>query len=201
MKAIDLFCGAGGASMGLHHAGYEMVGVDTEPQHDYPFEFIQADALQYPLENFDLVWASPPCQRWITGGLISDRSNQPDMIEPIRERLLASGITFVIENVPGAPLRRDLMLCGSMFDLPLRRHRIFELSSGLVLSPAKCDHSWPVVGVYGHPHGRRGAWPGMLSGTLESWRAAMGIDWMGAKALAQAIPPVYSEFIARSLSP
>lgn len=185
--------------MGLHRAGFEVVGVDINPQPNYPFEFIQGDALEAELAGFDLIWASPPCQRYIRSGLVANQAKRPDLVGPVRDLLQGSGTAWIIENVPGSPLRQDAVLCGSMFGLNVRRHRVFETSDGETISTPKCDHSKPVVGVYGHPHGKRGAWPGMLPGSLDSWSQAMGIDWMTAPELAQAIPPAYSEFLARAM--
>ncbi len=193
---MDLFCGAGGAAMGYHRAGFEVVGVDVAPQPNYPFEFHQGDALEFPLNGFDVVHASPPCQRYMTGGVVN-RDKAPDLLGATRLRLL--DVPYVIENVPGAPMRSDYILCGTAFGLGVRRHRLFELSTGPVeLSPA-CDHSRPVTGVYGHPHGKAGAWPGMLPSTHEVWSREMGIDWMTARELTQAIPPAYTEFVGRRL--
>jgi DNA (cytosine-5)-methyltransferase 1 len=197
MRALDLFCGAGGASMGLQRAGYEVVGVDKYPQPHYPFEFVLGEALEYSVGGFDLVWASPPCQRYIRSGLV-DKARAVDLVGPTRGHLERGGVPWILENVPGAPMRCDVMLCGSMFGLGVRRHRWFELSFPAPVLTLACNHARPVVGVYGHPHGERGAWPGMLPGTQESWSAAMGIDWMDSKGLAQAIPPAYAEFLAKA---
>ncbi len=183
--------------MGLHRAGYEVVGVDIKPQPNYPFEFIQADALKVDLDGFDLIWASPPCQRYMTGGVVR-RKEAPDLIGPVRKRLKKQPAPWIIENVPGSPLRIDIVLCGSHFDLPIRRHRHFEMSFPAP-EPRECDHSKPIVGVYGHPHGKAGAWPGMLPSTVETWREALDCPWMIASELSQAIPPAYSEFLARAL--
>lgn len=194
LKALDLFCKAGGASMGLHQAGFEVTGVDIEPQPRYPFKFIQGDALTFPLEGYDFIWASPRCQKFSTMTMRWGRSDQhPDQITPIRERLQSSGVPFTIENVPGAPLLNPITLCGSMFSLPLRRHRKFE-SSFAIMHDLRCSHDGPVVGVYGHAGGssRR---DGLSFGGVQTWKDAMQIDWMVGDELAQAIPPAYSKYI------
>ena len=202
-RLLDLFCGAGGAAMGYHRAGFEVVGVDIEPQPRYPFRFWREGAIELLgrpgcLESFDAIHASPPCEDHIRGGLQNNHGTGW-MLDAARKRLLAQSAPWVIENVPGAPMRADYQLCGSQFSLPIRRHRWFETSwHGFSLMPP-CDHSKPIVGVYGHPHGEAGAWPGMLPGTLESWSAAMGIDWMTADELRLAIPPAYTEFIGTNL--
>jgi len=120
VKLLDLYCKAGGAAMGYHRAGFEVVGVDIEPQPHYPFEFHQADAMTFPLAGFDAIHASPPCQRYSTMTKKWGReSEHPDLVDPTRERLLEAGVPFVIENVPAAPLRSPVTLCGSMFQLEL----------------------------------------------------------------------------------
>ena len=120
MRALDLFCGAGGASMGLHRAGFDVVGVDIVPQKHYPFTFIQADALTFPLDGFDFVWASPPCQ-FASVLTAQHRHKHSNLIPAIRERLQAAGVPYLIENVAGARshLRNPIMLCGSMFGLQI----------------------------------------------------------------------------------
>ena len=211
---LDLFCGAGGAAMGYHRAGFNVVGVDIAPQPHYPFESFRADALAfmsgllagddlpgyYELEDFAAIHASPPCQDHIRGGLASDHGTGW-MLGASRGLLEKAGVPWVIENVPGAPLRADFVLCGSHFGLPVRRHRWFETSrNALSLMPFQCDHSGPVVGVYGHPHGKRGAWPGMLAGNVENWQRGLGIDWTSDPGdLRQAIPPAYTEHIGLQL--
>jgi DNA (cytosine-5)-methyltransferase 1 len=205
LKVLDLFCGAGGASMGLHLAWPHawIVGVDIEPQPRYPFTFIQGDATKPPVElaEFDFIWASPLCQRFCAyqrSGRIT--KEYPDFIPQTRALLEASGKPYVIENVPGAPLLSPFMLCGSMFGLDVRRHRLFESSVPLLVPP--CQHPY-------QPHQRKykssstrknprftievGAW----DEPVELQREAMGIDWMEVPELSQAIPPAYSEFIAR----
>jgi DNA (cytosine-5)-methyltransferase 1 len=127
-RVLDLFCGAGGASMGYHRAGFEVVGVDLVPQPHYPFVFVQADALTYPLDGFEVVVASPPCPGYsrATAFHRGARAKHPLLIEPIRERFKAQGVPYVIENVEGAPLLHPILLCGTMFGLRSIRHRLFE---------------------------------------------------------------------------
>ena len=203
-RLLDLFCGAGGASVGYARAGFEVVGVDINPQPHYPYEFHQADALTYSLDGFDVIHASPPCQAYVqrNKNLIT---KWPKLIEAIRDRM--QGRTYVIENVPGAPLINPIRLCGTMFNLPLLRHRLFESSIQLTCH-LKCNH-WGTVasgdfaavyayGGKGHRHGRDTEGnklrdPGSAPGP--EWAVAMGIDWMTKKELSEAIPPVYTEFI------
>lgn len=204
-RALDLFCGAGGASMGLHRAGFDVTGVDIEPQPRYPFPFIQADALEFPLEGCDFIWASPPCQAFVSLRWMYNAKQHEDLVEPIRERLIDSGAPYVIENVVGARLRRYITLCGSMFNLGssergawLRRHRIFEASFEWPCLLPPCRHSTaPVIGVYGG-HGRdRRRTHNTQDFSTAARREAMGIDWMTSVELSQAIPPAYSEFIGK----
>lgn len=205
-RLLDLFCGAGGASMGYHRAGFDVVGVDIRPQPRYPFEFHQADALTFPLEGFDAIHASPPCQKF-TVLRARWKRDYPDLIEPIRDRLSAAGAPWVIENVGGAPLLGGggvIRLCGSMFGLTtatgeaeLRRHRDFECSFPVVLRP-HCNHGSVVVTVTGHAGGTRNR-DGRKQFRADARREAMGIDWMTNDELAQAIPPAYTEWIGRRL--
>lgn len=203
-RLLDLFSGAGGIAAGYARAGFEVIGIDIERQPNYPFEYLVDDAVELlrsrdpeAFSDFDAIHASPPCQRYMTGG--THRKDHPDLVGIVRTELQRIGLPWVIENVPGAHLRRDLLLCGSQFGLPIRRHRIFETSPRLASLLPSCDHSKPIVGVYGNPHGERGAWPGMLPSTKETWSAALGIDWMTARELAQAIPPAYGEHIGMRL--
>ena len=191
-RLLDLFCGAGGAAMGYHRAGFDVVGVDNRPQPRYPFEFVQADAMTFPLAGFDAIHASPPCQDHMRspGSYISQGTGW--MLTATRYRLQSSGVPWVIENVPGAPMRVDLKLCGCMFGLPgLRRERWFETSPQLFDLRQPCQHIGKMIGVHGGG-GRR-------NGTIAKRRAAMGIDWMGRDELNQAIPPAYTEYIGAQL--
>lgn len=204
-RLLDLFCGAGGAGMGYHRAGFDVVGVDIKPQPRYPFAFHQADALTFPLDGFDAIHASPPCQKFSRARMVGTRKKNapPDLIEPVRQRLVASGLPWVMENVAGAPLS-GIVLCGSMFDLRVRRHRVFE-SNVAMLAP-DCQHKKQgrPVGVY-HKMGdqvqgrssKTGEWVlgGRTAGTLAEGQQAMGIDWMLWPELRESIPPAYTEWI------
>lgn len=206
-RLLDLFCGAGGAAMGYHRAGFDVVGVDINPQPNYPFEFVRADALEYVAEHghrFDAIHASPPCQAYSRTGHLADaqggRRSTVTLITPVRDILQTLAKPCVIENVEGAPLRNPLLLCGSMFGLRVRRHRLFE-TSDLILGQG-CRHAQqgrPVGvlnwGKWGHeiPHG------GRLAASLDDARDAMGIDWMRRAELAESIPPAYTEYIGRQL--
>lgn len=206
LRLLDLFCCAGGAGMGYHRAGFDVVGVDIEPQPNYPFEFIQADALEYLAEHghkFDVIHASPPCQGYTA--LKAVHGNQwPLLIEPVRELLDTIGKPYVIENVQGAPVRRDLTLCGEMFGLSVIRHRYFELGGWSTEPMPHVPHrgrvgGWrhgehfdgPYFAVYGEGGGK---------GSVAQWQQAMGIDWTDIRReIAEAIPPAYTEFIGRQL--
>lgn len=210
-RILDLFCGAGGAAMGYYHAGFDVVGVDHKPMKHYPFEFHQADALEFLAEHgceFDTIHASPPCQAFTPLKRMWNAKEHPDLVGVTREKLDAIGGPYVIENVPGAPLVNATMLCGSMFRLgcdggELRRHRLFECSFHVGLTPP-CKHGWSgpngeTIGVYGgHGRDRRRRTNGQHFPTAKR-AEAMGIDWMTGAELSQAIPPAYTEFIGRQL--
>ncbi len=209
MRLLDLFCGAGGAAVGYHRAGFEVVGVDHLPQKHYPFEFILADALEYVRDHgreYDAIHASPPCQAWSALRHLRPENEYPDLVGATRELLCASGgIPYVIENVPKAPLRFTITLCGSAFGLRVRRHRRFE--SNVPLLGRLCDHRWQghpidVSGTGGRRITRRlGDHGGNTNKPLNlaQAREAMGIGWMGRYELSQAIPPAYTEWIGRQL--
>lgn len=194
-RLLDLFCGAGGAAMGYARAGFDVVGVDIVPQPHYPFEFWQSDAMTFPIKRavlhnwadygFDAVHASPPCQhyanvtRWR-----GDQADHSDLLEATVARLRASSVPWVVENVPGAPMVPDFVLCGSMFGLQVRRHRYFLTSwAGFDLVPG-CQH-WNLL-------------PFMHKGE-RAYADAMGCGWMSSVEARQAIPPPYCEFIGAQL--
>jgi DNA (cytosine-5)-methyltransferase 1 len=210
MRLLDLFCGAGGASVGYHRAGFEVVGVDIDPQPNYPFRFIQADALdvleRWATGNCDVIHASPPCQAHSDLQKQSKRQ-YPDLIAPTRAWLRAIGLPYVIENVEGAPLIDPITLCGTMFPgLRVLRHRLFESDLPLVAPPHPDGH--PLV----FTHDKRKAHYGKLdqatsfvqvtgggNATVANKADAMGIDWMNGRELNEAIPPAYTEHVGRQL--
>ena len=186
--------------MGYSRAGFDVVGVDINPQPRYPFEFHQADAMTYPLDGFDVIHASPPCQAFTAyrrkGHGVGD--GYLDLIAATRDRL--RGRVFAIETVAGAPLRQPVQLCGSSFGLDVRRHRYFETSEPM-LSP-RCEHGWQLPRfppATNRTNLRRTVEVGVWRIPLETQRAAMGIDWMELTELSQAIPPAYTKYIGRQL--
>lgn len=197
---LDLFCGAGGAAVGYYRAGFDVIGVDIEPQPHYPFTFIRDDALDINLDGFDAIHASPPCQHYSDlAHRNGNAADWPDLIPAVRAKLQAARVPYVIENVEGAPLVDPIMLCGTMFP-PLRviRHRLFESNVDLH-QPEHGPH--PLV----FTHDRRKAHYGQLNqdesfvqvtgggnATVANKAAAMGIDWMTGRELNEAIPPHYT---------
>lgn len=198
--AIDLFCCAGGAAMGLSRAGYHVIGVDIDPQPRYPFPFIQADVMSMDFRGFDLIWASPPCQQFCRLRTREDLSGYPDLIEPVRAKLIASGVPYVMENVPEAPLRKDLVLCGAMFGLRSYRHRHFECSFPI----AQPEHPKHLVRVNRRGENRKQHWANggfmTITGDVGVYcgLGAMGIDWMSGNEMSEAIPPAYAEYIGHA---
>lgn len=204
---LDLFCGAGGASVGYHRAGFDVVGVDIAPQPDYPFEFLQADVMRLDVgeSRFDAVHASPPCQRdaAITKGTNAHlRDTYPDLYPGVRAMLASMRVPYVIENPAARP---DLVLCGEMFGLGVIRHRRFEL--GNVPGIYGLEHKRHRGRVAGMRHGRWFEGPyfavygeGGGKGTVAQWQAAMGIDWTdNRRSIAEAIPPAYTQFVGLTL--
>lgn len=217
---LDLYCGAGGAAMGYHRAGFDVVGVDVKPQPRYPFTFVQADALEYLAahgDEFDVKHASPPCLDHTPLAAVTGGNGTGWLLDATREAFRAIGGAYVIENVPGAPMDHALRLCGSEFGLQamdhdgvmvaLRRHRYFE-SNVTLMGAGGCQHdkSKPVAGCYGgnssnrtdlaiRNAGRRG---GYVPRT-DVRAALLGIDWMTRNELNLAIPPAYTEHLGTQL--
>jgi len=205
LKALDLFSCAGGAGYGYHLAGFQVTGVDINPQPNYPFQFVQADALEYVADHgaeFDLIHASPPCQAYSPLNAYNHKV-YPDLISPIRPLLQATGRPYVIENVEAArsELLDPVMLCGPMFGLRMYRHRLFETGGGLDLPQlehpahtALCVRNGylptperPFMSIHGGKHSR--AW-------LEAAKVAMGTPWVRTiREVCEAIPPAYTEYI------
>ena len=228
--------------MGFSQAGFDVVGIDIEPQPRYPFPFILGDVIdilsrmlqgdkftasngkQYSITDFSAFHASPPCQRYstMTNGRWQDRvESHPDLIAPTRELLRKTGKPYDIENVEGArkELINPVMLCGTMFGLQtkhgsqLRRHRYFELSVPMMLTPT-CQHNKAsaigvygggqnparrkpaTIGVYGHAGGSSKR-DNLVSFGTQDRRDAMGIDWMSGDELSEAIPPAFTKFIGQ----
>lgn len=213
-RLLDLFCGAGGCAVGYHRAGFDVVGVDIKPQPNYPFEFHQADALEFPIDGFDAIHASPPCQAYTHARHLGrrGRNDHPRLIAITRERLIASGLPYVIENVEaaGAEMQQPYMLCGSAFGLDVQRHRLFETSFPMMVPG--CQHgTWGRGRFAGTPRAD-GTRPlskivnPLASGcSHDDFATAMGIDWMPAagrrpsKELHEAIPPAYTEHVGSYL--
>lgn len=210
-RLLDLFCCQGGAAAGYALAGFsEIVGVDLEPQPRYPYTFVEGDALAFARERasaFDAIHASPPCQAYSQTLHYGATKTYPDLLAPTIELLDEIGIPYVIENVVGAPLRVDVMLCASAFGLRMRRHRIFQSNVPLGLAPP-CNH-WSRAGapskgqdpdrfrpgVFVSPAGN----PNKRKGSLREWIEVMGTPWMDRHGVTQAIPPAYTEFLGRKL--
>lgn len=212
MRVLDLFCGAGGAAMGYHRTGFDVVGVDICDQPRFPFDFVRDDALttQTIWQDFDLIHASPPCQayttmsvRWRGQDTLAD--TRPSLIAAIRERLRVRGLPYVIENVPGAAreLWAPIRLTGEMFGLRVHRPRLFECHP-MVMSPPPEPRQADPVAVYGKLDGRR-LWT-RTDGTelraptdVAEAGEAMGIDWMEWDELRESIPPAYTEWIGAAM--
>jgi DNA (cytosine-5)-methyltransferase 1 len=207
MRLLDLYCKAGGASKGYADAGFDVVGIDIKKQKRYPYEFIQADCLEILqdlnyLRTFDVIAASPPCQTHSRTQHLRNAqgksTDKVDLIPQTRKALIESGVTYVIENVPGAPLINPIQMCGSYFGLKVRRHRLFESNLKLLGSGCKHKEQGKPVGIYGS---MRDEIPGggHTAKTIKQAREAMGIDWMIWGELVEAIPPRYTYEIGKQL--
>lgn len=221
---FDGCCCAGGAARGYHDAGFAVVGCDIQQQNHYPYEMYVDDVLHaldtlldggtwngYKLYHFDALHVSPECKAY-TNCNLSPKHQYQRLIEAVRTRLQATGKPYVIENVAGArhELKASLLLCGSMFGLPMQRHRYFEVfgvDAWSLRHPLRCDHRNATIAVYGHS-----VWDSSLPGTprkdgrarpdsvsIEIGRKAMGCPWMSIEELAEAIPPKYTEYIGSKL--
>lgn len=218
-RLLDLFCCEGGAGVGYERAGFEVVGVDIVARPRYPFEFHQADAMTFPLEGFDAIHASPPCQAFSVTKHTHDKAH-PDLLTPTIARFRSLRVPWVIENVPGAPMANAVEICGAAMGctatdidgapLVLRRHRLFASNVALMVPPCACGHyrkaGIRVGGVYGGgPENRRlanrnlGTFRGGYTPTKQVCADLIGVDHMTKYGLSQAIPPAYTEHIGHQL--
>ncbi len=205
-RMLDLFCCAGGAGMGYHRAGFDVVGVDINPQPRYPFMFVQADALEFLERNwrhFDAIHGSPPCQQWTPLHSLHPDKVYPEYIDVFRAAAERTGLPFVIENVMSAPLRKDrsIVLCADNMGLRTIRHRRFEYGGGLVLDqPRHYPHRARTATSRRRERWAQG-WHVSITGDVGVYVGpeAMGIDWMNGDELCEAIPPSYTELVGRAL--
>ena len=219
MKVLDLFCCGGGSSMGYHNLGFDVLGVDIKKKRHYPFEQIKYDVVKLfqekPIEwfsQFDLISASPPCQKYsrASNGASWGEVSKIDLISFVRQNLQkihsSIGVDFVIENVEGSPLINPVKLCGSMFDLKVRRHRLFEASFPINMNLMECNHKkqGKPIGVYGSMNDTvkgvcsktgKTVYGGSTAKSIQEGREAMGIHWLNWGDLKEAIPPAYTKFI------
>lgn len=196
-RLLDLFCCQGGAAAGYVAAGFEVVGVDMDPQPRYPYEFHQGDALTYPLDGFDVVHASPPCQAYTAAQTIR-KNVHPDLVDPIRQRLTAWGGVWTIENVPGAPLVDPIELCGTMFGLHTYRHRLFE-SNAQLRQPIHYPHMGSPVKM-GRPLRPGDVYTAVGNfSNVDIVKVDMGVPWMTREGVRECIPPAYTAFLGKQL--
>lgn len=224
VRILDLFCKAGGCSVGYHRAftelgmDVEITGVDIEPQKHYPYHFIRADAMTFPLVGYDFAHASPPCQAYSKATPLSHRSDHMELIAPIRQRLMSSGLPFIIENVEGGRRLLDMpiMLCGTMFGLPIWRHRYFETHPSIFCLLPPCHHRHYTVSAHINDKDRLVQVPVLCTGGADSKvssrkmirprgkvaeiRWAMEIDWMTQSELTEAIPPAYTHWLGLQIA-
>ena len=207
MKLLDLFCGAGGASEGYSRAGFEVTGIDVKHGKRYPHTYIRGDVRDYLdvefLRQFDVIAASPPCQTFSATKHLRNAQGKStakvNMIPEVRDALIASGKPYIIENVPNAPLINPVQLCGSAFQLKVRRHRLFESNVPLVGTGCYHKEQGKPVGIYGSmrdeiPNG------GHTAKTMAEANEAMGIDWMIWGELVESIPPVYTQWLGEQIA-
>ena len=203
---LDLFCGAGGCSAGYHRAGFDVTGVDIAPMPGYPFAFIQADALDFLSQygrEYDVIHASPPCQGYSITARMPWVPAYPMLIKQVRDALTATGRPYVIENVPGAPLRNPILLCGLMFGLLVIRHRLFE-TMPFMLGPEHTPHPTDIAthSFRAYSSFANGATHITMAGhnfSRKDAAIATGLDWMTRDEQAEAIPPAYTEWIGAQL--
>lgn len=209
-RLLDLFCCAGGAAKGYQESGFEVVGVDIKAQPNFPFEFMQGDVLKLPISflmEFDAIHASPPCQSYSVLAKRNGNGHEwPRLIEPVRAMLEETGLPYVIENVPGAPLQSPIMLCGTMFPgLRVIRHRLFETNFELEAPAHKAHPKCHTLDKRKAHYGKTCEWRDYVQVTgggncsVAAAQDAMKIDWMSKAELNEAIPPAYTRYIGQWL--
>lgn len=193
-ELLDLYSCAGGAGYGYDNAGFKVTGIDINPMPHYPFDFIQADALEVLrdhafLSRFAAIHASPTCQTFArVTAWRGSRDNHPDLLTPTLALLAEVSIPWVVENVPEAGLRPDFRLCGTQFGLNIRRHRDFQCGNWapFELMPGCQCYRNPSLLPFEHKGER-------------AFADALGVPWMSAKEARQAVPPAYTEHIGNRL--
>lgn len=217
---IDFFCGPGGAARGYADAGFRVIGIDIDPQPSYPYEFIQADALEamdqligtgefagIKLSEVAAFHGSPPCQRFssLTSCRLREKgltpeSEHPDLIDPTRQRFMRSGLPYIIENVQGSTVNPTVILCGSMFGKRIWWHRLFETNFP-VTAPAPCDHSFTPMNPFARKNhaAMMKEFPGQAPETVMAKEKGIDPAWMAYKERRQAVPLYYTEYIGRTL--
>lgn len=201
MKLLDLYCCQHVGGYGFELAGFEVTGVDSYPQPKHPGNFIQADAIEYVLQYghlYDYIHASPPCQKYSIASMqfVIAGKEYPDLIKATRQALIIVGRPYDIENVPGAPLINPILLCGSMFNYPSYRHRLFETNWGLK-APIHPEHIAKSAKM-GRPikEGEFIQHVGHFSG-VKYVQELTGCHWADQYGLAQSIPPCYTQYIGK----
>ncbi len=207
-RLLDVCCGDGVASSGYKSVGFDVTGIDIVPHRRYPYPFYQYDALNldpaWLRDNYDALHFGPPCMAWSIGTRIENRDKHPKLIAPLREIALESGLPYVIENVPGAPLNDPVELCGCMFSrgvivrnqwFALYRPRLFEIPWFTGRGPAHSKHLYPAIDVYGHSSPGRFYRQYGFGVTVDDMRKAMGASWPSRDGLAQGIPPAFTNYI------
>lgn len=203
-RVLVLFCAAGGDSMGWHRAGFDVTGVDIDPQPRYPFKFIQADAFDFFAKHgreFDFVAAGPMCRDHTPLTSVAGFTGTAWQLASVQEMLVESGMPYVLENVPASPLKADIVLCGKMFDLRVKRHRKFKSNVPLI-APAHPDscRTVPTATKKRRERWDQG-WDLSVTGDIGTYYGpeGMGIGWMNGNELSQAIPPAYTEYIGQQV--
>lgn len=190
--------------MGYHRAGFEVVGVDIEPQPNYPFEFHRADALAFLAEHgsdFDAIHASPPCRDHTPLTSVAGVDGSKWLLDATLKRLADSAVPWIVENVMAAKMRADVVLCGGMFGLRTYRHRKFAVDPRIPLTLPVHPKHVALTATKQRKRRWEEGWHVSITGDVGTYLGpeAMGIDWMTGNELSQAIPPAYTQFLGSQL--